>query len=61
MRVCLDIAIQERWDRRVRRPAIRNLSDAQLAAAVAIAEQIVEQPDSLPALNAASLRMRGFG
>ena len=58
MRVCLDAALGVRWDRVVRRPAIRHLTDAQLAAAVAVAERIVADPAALPALNAASLRLR---
>jgi uncharacterized membrane protein len=58
MRVCLDAAIGRRWDLVVRRPAVRHLSDAQLAAAVVVAERIARQPDVLPALNAASLAMR---
>ncbi len=59
MRVCLDAAIGVRWDRVVPRPAIRHLSDAQLARAVAVAEAIAADPASLRRLNAASLRMRG--
>jgi hypothetical protein len=58
MRVCLDAAIGRRWDAVVRRPAIRHLSDRQLADAVAAAERIVADPARLPAMNAASLRMR---
>jgi len=59
MRVCLDDAIGSRWDTVVRRPAVRHLTDAQLARAVATAEQIVENPELLYALNTSSLRMRG--
>ena len=59
MRVCLDAAIGCPWHEAVRRPAVRHLSDAQLAAAVAFAERIAREPDCLPALNEASLRMRG--
>ena len=59
MRVCLDAACGARWDSVVRPPAIRHASDAQLALAVAVARRIVAEPSSLPALNAASLRMRG--
>lgn len=58
MRVCLDAAIGRRWDVVVRRPAICHLTDAQLAAAVAVAERIARQPELLAALNAASLAMR---
>lgn len=59
MRVCLDHAIGQRWDTVVARPAIRHLDPAQLARAVACAEAVVADPASLPALNGASLRMRG--
>ena len=58
MRVCLDTALGQRWDQVVQRPAIRHLSEAQLAAAVAVAQQIVAQPAILPVLNQASLRAR---
>ncbi len=60
MRVCLDMAIGRRWDEVVRRPAVRHLTDAELARAVAVAEAVVQQPARLPGLNAESLRMRGF-
>jgi len=59
MRVCLDAALGERWDSRVRRPALRHLTDDQLEAAVAVAERIHADPALLPVLNAASLRLRG--
>ena len=59
MRVCLDHAVGQRWDRVVGRPAIRNLDDGQLLRAVACAERIVADPTALPALNEASLAMRG--
>lgn len=58
MRVCLDVSIGARWDSVVPRPAIRTLSTAQLARAVAQAEAIIADPASLPGLNRASLRMR---
>jgi hypothetical protein len=59
MRVCLDAAIGRPWHEAVRRPAIRHLTGAQLAAAIAVAERIRADPASLPALNRQSLRMRG--
>ena len=59
MRVCLDAAIGRPWHEAVRRPAVRHLSDAQLTAAVAVAERIAREPACLPALNEASLRLRG--
>lgn len=58
MRVCLDHALGGRWDRMVRRPAIRHLSDDQLEAAIACAERLLHRPDTLPALNRASLALR---
>ncbi|MGI4747125.1 MAG: hypothetical protein ACRYGI_10655 [Janthinobacterium lividum] len=58
MRVCLDVSLGARWDSVVPRPAIRTLSTAQLARAVAQAEAIMADPASLPELNRASLRMR---
>ncbi len=59
MRVCLDTAMGRRWDEVVRRPAIRHLTDAELARAVAVAESVVRDPARLPGLNAQSLLMRG--
>ncbi len=59
MRVCLDAAIGAPWHERVRRPAITHLDDAQLARAIAVAEAVAADPGSLPALNRASLAMRG--
>ena len=59
MRVCLDAAIGRPWHEAVRRPAVRHLTDAQLAAAVDVAERVARDPASLPALNEASLRLRG--
>lgn len=59
MRVCLDHAIGRRWDTVVARPAIRHLDPAQFSRAVACAEAIIADPTLLPALNNASLAMRG--
>jgi len=58
MRVCLDHAIGQPWHKRVRRPAIRHLTDDQLRATIAIAERIAADPDVLPGLNAQSLAWR---
>ena len=58
MRVCLDHAIGQPWHERVRRPAIRHLTDDQLRAAIAVAERIVADPSVLPALNAQSIAWR---
>ncbi len=59
MRVCLDCAIGVPWHERVRRPAIRHLDGAQLRAAIDVAERVAADPACLPALNRASLAMRG--
>ena len=59
MRICLDAAIGRPWHEAVRRPAIRHLTEPQLAAAVAIAERIQAEPALLPGLNRQSLRYRG--
>ena len=58
MRVCLDAAMGARWDTVVARPAVRHMTDRQLAAAIAVAERIVGDPALLVTLNAASLRSR---
>ena len=58
MRVCLDHAIGQPWHERVRRPAIRNLTDEQLRAAITVADRIVADPSALPRLNAQSLAWR---
>ena len=58
MRVCLDHAIGQPWHERVRRPAIRHLSDEELRRAVAIAERMAANPDVLPSLNERSLAWR---
>ncbi len=58
MRVCLDTALGSPWTATVARPAIRTMTDAQLAAAVAVAEGILAEPARLPELNARSLAGR---
>lgn len=58
MRVCLDAALGAPWTDRVDRPAVRTMSDAQLAAAIMVAETIVAAPSRLTALNEASLHGR---
>ncbi|RYC33445.1 GCN5-related N-acetyltransferase [Lichenibacterium minor] len=55
MRVCLDAALGAPWTATVRAPAVRHMSDAQLAAAVAVAERLAAEPDALAALNRASI------
>ena len=59
MRVCLDASFGRPWHQVVARPAIRHAADTDLARAVAVAEAVLRDPSTLPALNAASLRMRG--
>ena len=59
MRVCLDVTLGRPWYEAVKRPAIRHLTELQLAGAVGVAESMLADPASLPGLNAASLRMRG--
>ena len=58
MRVCLDDAMGRPWTEVVRRPAITTKTHAQLASAIKVAERIVAHPDTLPVLNARSLRWR---
>ena len=58
MRVCLDYAIGQPWHERVRRPAIRHLTDSQLRDAIAAAERIAADPSVLPGLNDQSLAWR---
>ena len=59
MRVCLDTALGARWDTLIARPAIRHLTDAQLQAAIAQAQAIMDNPALLLALNQQSLMLRG--
>jgi hypothetical protein len=59
MRVCLDAAFGRPWHEAVRRPAVRHMTAAELARAVAVAERIAAVPSLLPELNAESLRLRG--
>ncbi len=58
MRVCLDHAVGQPWHERVRRPAVRHLTDDQLRRAIALAEQIAIDPAVLPGLNEQSLAWR---
>ena len=59
MRVCLDAAFGRPWHEAVRRPALRHMTGAELARAVAVAERVVADPAALFGLNAESLRLRG--
>ena len=58
MRICLDAALGAPWTQAIAAPAIRNMSEAQLSAAIAVAERCVAVPDDLPRLNARSLAAR---
>ncbi len=58
MRVCLDAAAGAPWPQVIRRPAIRHMSEAQLAAAVRVAEAIAHRPEMLADLNLRSLQWR---
>lgn len=59
MRICLDAAMGQPWHVRIRRPAIRHMTDDQLDRAIAVAERMVADPAALPGLNRESLRLRG--
>ena len=58
MRVCLDAALGAPWSATVKPPALRHMTDAQLAAAVTIAEEMAVEPHRLGALNSASIEGR---
>jgi hypothetical protein len=58
MRVCLDAALGGPWHLSVKRPAIANLTNQQLAAAIKIAEDLVRAPETLEALNRQSIAWR---
>lgn len=58
MRVCLDTAIGAPWHLHIKRPAVRHLTDAQFAAAVAVAEALVAAPETLVMLNRQSIQLR---
>ncbi len=58
MRVCLDEAMGAPWHQIVKRPAIHHMSEAQLTAAVDVAERVAAQPELLRPLNERSLLLR---
>jgi hypothetical protein len=58
MRVCLDTALGAPWHTIVKRPAIRHLSDDELAVAIAVAEGLMHEPETLNGLNQQSIRWR---
>ena len=59
MRVCLDVSLGRPWREVVAAPALRHLTDQQLAAAIGVAEHVTANPACLPTLNSESLRLRG--
>jgi hypothetical protein len=58
MRVCLDASLGAPWHKSVKRPALRHMTDGQLAQAVAMAERIVEAPSLIFELNRRSIEQR---
>jgi hypothetical protein len=61
MRVCLDTSFGVPWHSVVKRPASRHMTNDQLRAAIAVAEQIVENPPLLVQLNYSSIMRRKLG
>jgi hypothetical protein len=58
MRVCLDTALGAPWHTVVKRPAIKHLSDDQIAKAICVAQSLVASPALLQELNQNSIRRR---
>lgn len=61
-RIILDNTVgegREQWDKRLKRPAIRNMSQEQLKSAIKMAERIRDGKDDLVALDLQSLEIRG--
>ena len=58
-RVILDHVYGRPWREVIAAPAWRHMEPAELRRAIALAEEIAECRADLPALNAASLRVRG--
>ena len=58
MRLCFDTSVGAPWHTIVKQPAIRHLTNAQLEAAIAVAEGLVNAPDTLDALNRQSIAWR---
>ncbi len=61
-RIILDNTIGEgleQWDKRLNRPAVRNMSLEQLKKAIELAERIKNGDDNLAELNLQSLKIRG--
>ena len=63
-RIILDNTVgegKEQWDKRLKRPAVRNMTDSQLRAAIELGENIMEGKVDLVALDMQSLGARGKG
>ncbi len=63
-RVILDNTVgegQEQWDKRLKKPAVRNMSESQLKAAIELGEKIKNGSVDLVALDMQSLEARGKG
>jgi O-6-methylguanine DNA methyltransferase len=61
-RIILDNTVgegQEQWDKRLERPAVRNMSHEQLLKAINLAERIRDGKEDLVALDLQSLEVRG--
>ena len=61
-RIILDNTVgegQEQWDKRLKRPAVRNMSQEQLLKAIILAERIRDSKEDLVALDLQSLEARG--
>ena len=57
-RVIYDTLCQDRWDKHITKPAINNMTPAQLADCLTICRSIVYKPETLLELNNLSLSYR---
>lgn len=63
-RIILDNIVgegQEQWDKRLKKPAVRNMSEIQLKAAIELGHKIMDGSMDLVALDMQSLETRGKG
>jgi O-6-methylguanine DNA methyltransferase len=63
-RIILDNTVgegQDQWDKRLKKPAVKNMSDEQLLAAIELGEKIRKGDVDLVALDMQSLEARGKG
>jgi hypothetical protein len=58
MRVCLDTSLGVPWHNFIKRPASRHMTNDQLRKIIMLAEQILENPSQLVALNQHSIAQR---